>query len=146
MCGFSCCCCLVTQSCLTFCHPWTVSHQAPLSMGFSQARILEWVTISFSRCRHSRCLVNLCWIDKWCSVEGFTNFCYWWTCLCLYVCESETPDSVTDCCCPGQWWIPGNKLNLKSACVLICIQVAFFLFCSEARRRETVQEVGPKDD
>ena len=24
----------VTQSCLTFCDPWTVSHQAPLSMGF----------------------------------------------------------------------------------------------------------------
>ena len=29
--------------------PWTVAHQAPLSMGFSQARILEWVAISFSR-------------------------------------------------------------------------------------------------
>ena len=33
---------------------WTVAYQAPLSMGFSvhgilQARILEWVTISFSR-------------------------------------------------------------------------------------------------
>ena len=29
--------------------PWTVAHQAPLSMGISQARILEWVAISFSR-------------------------------------------------------------------------------------------------
>ena len=28
--------------------PWTVAHQAPLSLGFSQARILEWVTVSFS--------------------------------------------------------------------------------------------------
>ena len=28
--------------------PWTVAHQAPLSMGI-QARILEWVAISFSR-------------------------------------------------------------------------------------------------
>ena len=28
--------------------PWTVAHQAPLSMGFFQARILEWVAISFS--------------------------------------------------------------------------------------------------
>ena len=26
--------------------PWTVAHQAPLSMGFFQSRILEWVTIS----------------------------------------------------------------------------------------------------
>ena len=29
--------------------PWTVAHQAPLSMGFPKARILEWVAISFSR-------------------------------------------------------------------------------------------------
>ena len=29
--------------------PWTVAHQAPLSMGFLRARILEWITIPFSR-------------------------------------------------------------------------------------------------
>ena len=29
--------------------PWTVAHQAPLSMGILQARILEWVAISYSR-------------------------------------------------------------------------------------------------
>ena len=29
--------------------PWTVAHQAPLSMGILQARILKWVAISFSR-------------------------------------------------------------------------------------------------
>ena len=30
--------------------PWTVTRQAPLSMGFSnQARILEWAAIPFSR-------------------------------------------------------------------------------------------------
>ena len=28
---------------------WTVAHEAPLSMGFIQARILEWVVIPFSR-------------------------------------------------------------------------------------------------
>ena len=37
-----------------FATPWTVTYQAPPSMGFSlhgilQARILEWVAISFSR-------------------------------------------------------------------------------------------------
>ena len=32
-----------------FVTPWTVAHQAPLSMGISQTRILEWVAISFSR-------------------------------------------------------------------------------------------------
>ena len=29
--------------------PWTVAHQAPLSMGILQAKVLEWVTISSSR-------------------------------------------------------------------------------------------------
>ena len=29
--------------------PWTVACQAPLSMGILQARILEWVAVSFSR-------------------------------------------------------------------------------------------------
>ena len=32
-----------------FATPWTVAHQAPLSMGFLQARILQWVAISSSR-------------------------------------------------------------------------------------------------
>ena len=29
--------------------PWTVAHQAPLSLGILQARILEWVTMPSSR-------------------------------------------------------------------------------------------------
>ena len=29
--------------------PWTVAHQAPLSMEILQARVLEWVAISTSR-------------------------------------------------------------------------------------------------
>ena len=29
--------------------PWTVACQAPLSVGFFQARMLEWVTISYCR-------------------------------------------------------------------------------------------------
>ena len=28
--------------------PWTAAHQAPLSMGFFQARALEWVAIASS--------------------------------------------------------------------------------------------------
>ena len=32
-----------------FATPWTVAGQAPLSMGFFQARILELVAISFSK-------------------------------------------------------------------------------------------------
>ena len=40
--------CLVAQSCL-FVTPWTVAHQAPLSMGILQTRILVWVAIPSSR-------------------------------------------------------------------------------------------------
>jgi len=29
--------------------PWTIAHQAPLSMGILQARILEWVAMPFFR-------------------------------------------------------------------------------------------------
>ena len=39
---------LVTKLCLTLATPRAVACQAPLSMGFLQARILEWVAISFS--------------------------------------------------------------------------------------------------
>ena len=28
--------------------PWTAAYQAPLSMGFFQARVLEWGAIAFS--------------------------------------------------------------------------------------------------
>ena len=41
--------CLVTQSCLTFVTPWTVAHQAPLSMVILQAKILEWIAMPSSR-------------------------------------------------------------------------------------------------
>ena len=40
--------CVCTQSCPIFATPWTIACQATLSM-ILQARILEWVTISFSR-------------------------------------------------------------------------------------------------
>ena len=39
----------VAKSCPILATPWTVSCQAPLSIAFLQARILEWVAISFSR-------------------------------------------------------------------------------------------------
>ena len=32
-----------------FATPWTVAYQAPPSMRFFQARVLEWIAISFSR-------------------------------------------------------------------------------------------------
>ena len=40
--------CFVNQLCVTFWDPMDISHQAPLSMGVLQARMLEWVAISSS--------------------------------------------------------------------------------------------------
>jgi len=33
---------------------WTVAHKSPLSMGFSEARILEWVAMPFSKALNKR--------------------------------------------------------------------------------------------
>ena len=41
--------CSVAHSCLTFCHPMDCSPPGFSVHGISQARILEWVAISFSR-------------------------------------------------------------------------------------------------
>ena len=43
------CVCSVAQLCPTLCDPHGLAHQVPLSMGFFQARILEWVVISSFR-------------------------------------------------------------------------------------------------
>ena len=48
MCACVCACmsaCIVAQSCLTLVTPWTVAHQAPLSMGFSRQEY--WNGFSF---------------------------------------------------------------------------------------------------
>ena len=48
-----------------FTTPWTIAYQAPLSMGFFQARILEWVVISSSRgsswSRDQTCISSVSW-------------------------------------------------------------------------------------
>ena len=43
------CCCLVSQLCLTLCDPMDCSPTGSSIHEISQARILEWVAISFSR-------------------------------------------------------------------------------------------------
>ena len=43
------CACSVAQWCPPLCNHMDIAHQTPLSVGFFQARILEWVAISYSR-------------------------------------------------------------------------------------------------
>ena len=44
----SCCCCLVAQSCPTLCNPMDCRPPGSSVPGILQARILEWVAVSFS--------------------------------------------------------------------------------------------------
>lgn len=39
----------ITQSSVTLAAPWSVAHEASLVHGISRVRMLEWVSISFSR-------------------------------------------------------------------------------------------------
>ena len=48
-CKLTVCACSVTQSCLTLCNPMDCSPPGSPVHGILQARILEWVAISFSR-------------------------------------------------------------------------------------------------
>ena len=86
--------------------PWTVAHQAPLSMGWIfQARMLEWVAISFSRGSsqpkdRTRVFCPGRWIlYHWASymyvytymtrhtnTHIHTYVCVYDTCVCIYVC------------------------------------------------------------
>ena len=71
---------LVTKPCPTHTTPWTVVHQAPLSMGILQAKILKWVAISFSRCVYIYVCVYV-------YMPVYTPKCiYTYVCIYMYVC------------------------------------------------------------
>ena len=74
--------CLVAKSCLLFATLWTVACQAPLSMGFSMASLVEWVAISFSR--------GSSWPkDQSCvSYTGRWILCHWATREAVFCCFS----------------------------------------------------------
>ena len=56
------CCCSVTKSCLTVCDPMDYSPPNSSVHGISQARILEWVAISFSN--DTKILTQLFYVKK----------------------------------------------------------------------------------
>ena len=49
LCDTNCCCCLVAKSCPTLCNPMDYSLPGSSVHGISQARILEWVAVSYSK-------------------------------------------------------------------------------------------------
>ena len=77
--GYRVCVChaKLLQSCLTLCDPWAGVCQAPLSMGFSRQKILEWIAISFSRrSSSSRGWTRISYIS--CIVGGFFTTSMTW--------------------------------------------------------------------
>ena len=71
--------------------PWTIAYQAPLSMEFFQARVLEWVAISFSR-GSSRskdwtrvsCIAGRCF-TIWATKEAQYVYMYIYVCVYKYI-------------------------------------------------------------
>ena len=56
------CCCSITMLCPTLCDPMDCSPSGSSVHGISQARILEWVAISFSRGSFQGLILHLlCW-------------------------------------------------------------------------------------
>ena len=61
-----CCCCLVIKSCTTLCDPMDCSPPGSSVHGIFQARILEWVAISFSRgFSQPRDWTRISWVGRW---------------------------------------------------------------------------------
>ena len=84
-----CCCCLVAQSCLTLCDPMDCSPPGFSVRGISQARILEWVAISFSR---ESSPPRDC-IDRWIQPKYRTHV----SCIDSVFLTTETPQKTTAC-------------------------------------------------
>ena len=94
-----CCCSLVTKSCPTRCNPMNCNPPDSFVHGIFQARILQWVAISFSR-RSSwlRNQIHVSWIGRqilyWLSHMGspiYHDSCLHWhlhnlRCLLLFSC------------------------------------------------------------
>ena len=77
------CCCLVTKSCLTLCDPMDYSLSGSSIHGVFQARIVEWVAISFSRGSsqpRNRTPIS-CFADRF-----FTTWATW---------ETQVPDNLS---------------------------------------------------
>ena len=114
--------CLVAQSCPTSCDPMDCTHQAPLSMGILQARILEWVAIPSSRgssqprdqsrfsCIASRFLLA--------ELPGKPkNITWWWWFSCSV---------VSDSCDPMDYSPPGSSVQgILQARILDWVAISF---------------------
>ena len=59
--------CSVARLCLTLVTPWTVAHQAPLSMGLFPAKILECVAINITQTQKNKEILS--YMTTWMNLE-----------------------------------------------------------------------------
>ena len=71
----------VAQLCLTLATPWTAAYQAPPSMGFFQARVLEWGAIAFSDDSVYGVTKSWTWLSHWTTtaILLMEEMFKWWT-------------------------------------------------------------------
>ena len=94
-------CCLVTKLCLTLCDPMDCSPPCSSAHGISQARILKWVAIAFSRGSsqpkhktHISCIGR--WILYHWAISSYNNIC-----VCLVAQSYLTLCDPMDCSLPS---------------------------------------------
>ena len=114
---------LVTESCLTLCNPMDCSLTGSSSHGVLQARILEWVTIPFSRefhnpglepgfpalqgdSLHSKSLEQLRWRTQFSSVIHDWLFAIPWTQHSRLPCPSPAPGAYSNSCPKSRCYHP----------------------------------------
>ena len=125
-------CCLVMKSCPTLSSPMNWSPLGSSVFGISQARILEWVAISFSRgSSRPRNQTHISYLLHW--QAGFFFFFTTsanWEVLFNPESESKTESEVTQSCptlCnPTDYSLPGSSVHgIFQARVLEWVAIAF---------------------
>ena len=81
-----CVCAKSLQSCLTLCDPMDIAHQAPLSMGILQVRMLEWVAMPSSRGSSWPGVESPSLMSPVLAVGFFTTSATWEARMCRSVC------------------------------------------------------------
>ena len=125
-------CCLIAKLCPTLCYPINCAHQASLSMRFFQARILQWIAISFPGSSQLKDLTHLsrvdrrilcCWVIREVNISIKTNWsnhccCCWVTSV---VSNSVRPHRRQPTRMPRPWDSPGKNTEVGCHFLLQCI-------------------------
>ena len=132
---YCCCCCLVTKLYLTHGDPMDCRPPGCSVHGISQARMLEWIAISFSKV-FSRCgdWARVSYIGRWILYQRAT-----WTTLC-HLSHVQNHKISSRVPCPpvllGDLWVLEIffvfKLFIKFVTILFLSVIFFFFFGLEA--------------